>query len=215
VGEDSWAEARERMVRSQIASRDILDRRVLEAMRRVPRHCFVPERWRDQAYDDHPLPIGHEQTISQPYIVALMSELARVKPGDRVLEVGTGSGYQTAVLAELGAEIYSIEVIESLSQQAAAVLERLGYHKVSVRSGDGYGGWPEQAPFAAVVVTAAPPTVPAPLTEQLAVGGRLVVPVGRFWQDLLVIKRAGGEFEEKRVLPVRFVPMVGEAQRRG
>jgi protein-L-isoaspartate(D-aspartate) O-methyltransferase len=170
VSEDPWAEARDRMVVSQIASRNVVDRRVLEAMRRVPRHRFVPERWRDRAYDDHPLPIGHEQTISQPYIVALMSELARVKPGDRVLEIGTGSGYQTAVLAELGAEIYSIEVVETLSHDAAALLERLGYDRVSVRTGDGYGGWPDQAPFAAVVVTAAPPNVPAPLTDQLAAG---------------------------------------------
>jgi protein-L-isoaspartate(D-aspartate) O-methyltransferase len=212
VSDDPWHEARERMVRGQLQSRDIVDRRVLEAMRRVPRHSFVPVRWRDQAYDDHPLPIGFEQTISQPYIVALMTELARVQPGDRVLEIGTGSGYQTAVLAELGAEVHSIEVVERLSLEAAATLSRLGYGSVQVRSGDGHRGWPEHAPFAAVVVTAAPPSIPEPLKQQLAIGGRLVVPVGRSWQDLVVVLRTGSGFTERTVLPVRFVPMVGEAQ---
>jgi len=212
VSDDAWHEARERMVRCQLQGRDIADPRVLEAMRRVPRHLFVPVRWRDQAYDDHPLPIGFEQTISQPYIVALMTELARVKPGDRVLEIGTGSGYQTAVLAELGAEIYSIEVVERLSLEAAATLARLGYGSVQVRAGDGHDGWPEHAPFAAAVVTAAPPSIPEPLRQQLAIGGRLVVPVGRSWQDLVVVLRTGSGFTERTVLPVRFVPMVGEAQ---
>ena len=202
------------MVRCQLQSRNVVDPRVLEAMRRVPRHLFVPARWRNQAYDDHPLPIGFEQTINQPYIVALMTELARVKPSDRVLEIGTGSGYQTAVLAELGAEVYSIEVVERLSLEADATLSRLGYAGVQVCAGDGYGGWPEHAPFAAVVVTAAPPSIPEPLKEQLAVGGRLVVPVGRGWQDLVVLLRTGGGFTERTVLPVRFVPMVGEAQLR-
>ncbi len=201
------------MVRAQLQGRDVVDPRVLEAMRRVPRHLFVPERWRDQAYDDHPLPIGAGQTISQPYIVALMSELGRVKPGDRVLEIGTGSGYQTAVLAELGAEIYSVELVERLSREAETILSRLGYAGVHVRSADGYAGWPEQAPFTAIVVTAAPPTVPESLKQQLAVGGRLVVPVGRGWQDLVVVLRTSSGFTEKNVLPVRFVPMVGEAQR--
>ena len=202
------------MVRTQLQSRDIVDRRVLEAMRTVPRHLFVPESWRDQAYDDHPLPIGHDQTISQPYIVALMTELARVAAGDRVLEIGTGCGYQTAVLAALGAEVYSMEVVEPLADAARTRLAELGYERVTVRSGDGYGGWPEGAPFAAVVVTAAPPTIPQPLQEQLALGGRLVVPVGRHWQDLLVVLRNARGFEERNVLPVRFVPMVGEAQER-
>ena len=212
--EDPWREARERMVRDQLQGRDIVDPRVLQAMRTVPRHLFVPESWRQQAYEDHPLPIGHEQTISQPYIVALMSELGRIAPGDRVLEIGTGSGYQTAVLAALGAEVYSIEVVEPLATAAGVQLARLGYDRVTVRSGDGYGGWPEQAPFAAVLVTAAPPTIPQPLQEQLGVGGRLVVPVGRGWQDLLVVLRTGSGFRDRNVLPVRFVPMVGEAQRR-
>jgi protein-L-isoaspartate(D-aspartate) O-methyltransferase len=213
VSDDPWREARERMVRDQLQGRDIVDPRVLQAMRTVPRHLFVPESWRQQAYDDHPLPIGHEQTISQPYIVALMTELGRIAPGDRVLEIGTGSGYQTAVLAALGAEIYSIEVVEPLAAAAAALLARLGYDRVTVRSGDGYGGWPEQAPFAAVLVTAAPPAIPQPLQEQLGLGGRLVVPVGRGWQDLRVVLRTGSGFKDKNVLPVRFVPMVGEAQR--
>lgn len=192
------------------------DPAVLEAIRVVPRHEFVPASQRELAYTDRPLPIGHGQTISQPHVVALMTELAQIEPGDRVLEVGTGSGYQAAVLAELGAEVWSVEIVEPLAREAAANLARLGYD-VRTRVGDGYRGWPEAAPFDAIVITAAPPEVPRPLLEQLAVGGRLVVPVGDAWgaQELVVITRTEDGFARERSIPVRFVPMTGEAQRQG
>ena len=202
------------MVESQIAARGIRNPDVLEAVRRVPRHRFVPESLQESAYQDRPLPIGHGQTISQPYVVALMTELADVKAGDTVLEVGTGSGYQAAVLAQLGVKVYSIEIIEPLAEQARAVLEATGYgEQVEVRTGDGYAGWPEHAPFDAVIVTAAPPVIPEPLKQQLRVGGRLVIPVGQSFQRLLRITRSETGFEEENVLPVRFVPMTGRAQR--
>lgn len=189
------------------------DARVLEAMRKVPRHRFMPESQRAHAYDDRPLPIAQGQTISQPYIVALMSELADVKPGDTVLEVGTGSGYQAAVLAEMGVKVFSIEIIEPLAKQATATLSELGYgNKVEVRHGDGYAGWPERAPFDAVIVTAAPPKIPKPLKQQLKVGGRLVIPVGKHYQSLIRVTRTKDGFREESVIPVRFVPMTGKAQ---
>lgn len=190
------------------------DPAVLDAIRVVPRHEFVPDALRALAYADQPLPIGREQTISQPYVVALMSELAEVERGDKVLEVGTGSGYQAAVLAEMGAEVCSIEIVEPLAREAAADLARLGY-EVRTRIGDGYRGWPEEAPFDAIVITAAPPEIPEPLLEQLAIGGRLVVPVGEAMgdQELVVITRTSEGFERERSIPVRFVPMTGEAQR--
>jgi protein-L-isoaspartate(D-aspartate) O-methyltransferase len=206
-----YAQLRERMVTEQLAARDIRDRAVLEAMRGVPRHAFVPAPHREHAYDDTPLPIAAEQTISQPYIVALMTQLAQIERGDRVLEVGTGSGYQAAVLAALGAEVYSIEIIEELARSARASLARAGY-SAQLRHGDGYAGWPEHAPFAAILITAAPPAIPEPLLEQLAVGGRLIAPVGRGAQDLVVVTRTATGFERKAVLPVRFVPMTGRAQ---
>ncbi|MDC0674341.1 protein-L-isoaspartate(D-aspartate) O-methyltransferase [Nannocystis radixulma] len=210
---DEPTQARSRMVEQQLAGRDITDEHVLSAMRRVPRERFVPPEDQRFAYGDHPLPIGHGATISQPYIVALMTQLARVQPGDRVLDVGTGSGYQAAVLAEMGAEVYSIEVVTELAEQAASLLEELDYDNVHVRAGDGYRGWPEAAPFAAIIVAAAAPTIPRPLTEQLAVGGRLVIPVGEFVQDLQVLeKRPSGDLHLETVLPVRFVPMVGEVE---
>ena len=207
---DLYVAARNRMVDDQIAARGIRDSAVLAAMRRVPRHEFVPERWREEAYADHPLPIGEEQTISQPYIVALMTELAAVGPGTRVLEVGTGSGYQAAVLAELGAEVHTIEIVAPLARQARATLERLGYGRVHVRHGDGYRGWPEAAPFTAIVVTAAPPEVPPELLAQLALGGRLVIPVGTSDQELQVHERTADGIRIRRVIPVRFVPMTGD-----
>jgi protein-L-isoaspartate(D-aspartate) O-methyltransferase len=207
---DPYAAARVRMVDDQIGARGIRDPAVLAAMRRVPRHEFVPERWREQAYADRPLPIGEEQTISQPYIVALMTELAAVGPGTRVLEVGTGSGYQAAVLAELGAEVHTIEIVEPLARTARATLERLGYGRVRVRHGDGYRGWPEAAPFTVIVVTAAPPEVPPELLAQLAQGGRLVIPVGTSNQELQVHERTADGIRVRRVLPVRFVPMTGD-----
>jgi protein-L-isoaspartate(D-aspartate) O-methyltransferase len=213
-GGDSREHERRTMVESQITARGVTDPAVLEAVRKVPRHRFVPESRQKYAYEDRPLPIGHGQTISQPYIVALMTELADVKPGDRVLEVGTGSGYQAAMLAELGVRVYSIEIIEPLAEQAKAALAATGYaDRVELRVGDGYAGWPEHAPFDAIVVTAAPPRIPEPLKQQLRVGGRLVIPVGQSFQRLLRITRTEAGFEEENVLPVRFVPMTGRAQR--
>jgi protein-L-isoaspartate(D-aspartate) O-methyltransferase len=214
IAADEWGDARQAMVSSQIEARGVRDPRVLEAMRRVPRHRFVAEAWRSAAYEDRPLPIGHEQTISQPYVVALMSELASVRPGQRVLEIGTGSGYQAAVLAELGAEVRSIEIVEPLGLRARALLSELGYRNVEVRIGDGYAGWPDEAPFDVVLLTAAPPQIPPPLLEQLAIGGRLVAPVGRGDdQDLVVITRTERGLSQRTVIPVRFVPMTGRAER--
>ena len=205
--------ARERMVRRQIEARDVRDPRVLKAMRSVPRHLFVPPSLRSHAYDDTPLPIGHEQTISQPYIVAFMSEALELKPDHRVLEIGTGSGYQAAVLAELAREVYSIEIVEPLAREAEQRLKQLGYSNIKLRVGDGYRGWPEAAPFDAIMVTAAPDHVPPALIEQLAEGGRLVLPVGRFSQNLVRIRRTPEGTRRESLLPVRFVPMTGEAEK--
>jgi protein-L-isoaspartate(D-aspartate) O-methyltransferase len=196
------------MVKEQIVMRGIADERVLAAMRKVPREEFVPTEVRRDSYKDGPLPIGHGQTISQPYIVALMTEKLRLRPNDRVLEVGTGSGYQAAILAELGAEVYSIEIIDPLAQTAAVTLERLGYKKVHVKTGDGYKGWPEQAPFDACIVTCAPNHVPQPLIDQLKEGGRIVIPVGeKFAQQLYLLEKEKGRIKQSSVVPVRFVPM--------
>jgi len=200
------------MVDDTVAARGVKDPAVLSAMRRVPRHEFVPAAQRARAYADDALAIGFEQTISQPYIVGLMTEAAHLTPGKRVLEIGTGSGYQTAVLAELGAEVYSIEIVEPLAQRSHALLARLGYTKLHLRIGDGYRGWPDAAPFDAIIVTAAPREVPQPLVAQLAVGGRLVIPVGDQAQTLRVIERgAGGGTTSETLLDVRFVPMTGES----
>jgi len=209
-----WQAERRRMVAQQVEARGVADPRVLEALRRVPRHELVPEEWRDRAYDDAPLPIGHGQTISQPYVVAYMTELLEVEAGEKVLEVGTGSGYQAAVLAELGAEVYTIEIVEPLAARAARDLERLGYENVHVRAGDGYRGWPEGAPFDAIVVTAAPDHVPEPLVEQLAVGGRMAIPVGSVFQEIVLLRRTPEGVEREEVMGVRFVPMTGEARER-
>jgi len=203
-----FAAAREWMVREQLAARGIRDERVLDAMRRVPRHELVPESQRAHAYADRPLPIGEGQTISQPYIVAAMSEAAKLEGTERVLEVGTGSGYQAAVLAELASEVYTIELEPELAARAKADLERLGYRNLQTRTGDGYAGWPEAAPFDAIVVTAAPDHVPPALVEQLAVGGRLVIPVGGRWsQELLVVTKTADGVVQRRLMPVRFVPL--------
>ena len=201
---------RARMVADQIEARGVSDPRVLAAMRAVPRHEFVPERWRESAYRDRPLPIGSGQTISQPYIVAAMTELAALQPDSRVLEVGTGCGYQAAVLQEVAAEVYTIEIVEELARSAEETLARLGYAAVRVRHGDGYRGWPEAAPFDAILVTAAAPRVPQPLLEQLSPGGRLVIPVGEGFQELEVHTRTSHGVEVRRVFSVRFVPMTGE-----
>jgi protein-L-isoaspartate(D-aspartate) O-methyltransferase len=208
----SQAEAREAMVREQLEARGIRDPLTLRAMRAVPRHEFVPAELVDEAYDDNPLPIGHAQTISQPYVVAFMTEALGLRGGERVLEVGTGSGYQAAVLAEIAAEVYSIEIVAALGEQARARLARLGYDNVHVRVGDGYAGWPEAAPFDAVIVTAAAPRIPEPLKQQLREGGRMILPVGDALQELVVLTRQGDEWREESVLPVRFVPMTGEVR---
>jgi protein-L-isoaspartate(D-aspartate) O-methyltransferase len=211
---DADAARRARMVESQIVARGVRDPRVLDAMRKVPRHLFVEPSQREQAYEDHPLPIGSNQTISQPYIVALMTELLELPPKARVLEIGTGSGYQSAVLAEMGAEVWSIEIVPELARAASDALERTGYERVQVRAGDGYRGWPEHAPFDGIVVTAAPERIPEPLLDQLAPGGRMVIPVGGFFQELKVFrKEADGSITEKDIIPVRFVPMTGEIEK--
>jgi protein-L-isoaspartate(D-aspartate) O-methyltransferase len=211
-GAEARAEERRRMVEEQIEARGVRDPRVLEALRSVPRHLFVPAERAADAHADRAVPIGHGATISQPYVVAVMTEQAAVRPGARVLEVGTGSGYQAAVLAALGAEVYTIEIVEALARQAEENLRRAGVERVHVRAGDGYRGWPEAAPFDAILVTAAAPRVPEPLLEQLAVGGRLVIPVaaGGGAQELQVHERTEQGMQVRRVLGVRFVPMTGE-----
>lgn len=209
---DPTAAAREKMVREQVEARGVKNPRVLAALRAVPRHELVPQALRENAYEDRPLPIGHGQTISQPYVVAVMSEELDLGPEERVLEVGTGSGYQAAVLAELAAEVYSIEIVEPLAERARETLARLGYANVEVRAGDGYRGWPEHAPFDAVIVTAAPDHVPQPLLDQLAVGGRLVLPVGSGLQELVLIRKTEDGLTRQTLMGVRFVPMTGEAE---
>jgi protein-L-isoaspartate(D-aspartate) O-methyltransferase len=203
---------RERMVERQLEARGISDRRVLEAMRKVPRHSFVPASLRDHAYEDRPLPIGNDQTISQPYIVGVMTELLDPASGDTVLEIGTGSGYQAAVLSELVRRVYSIEIVDELAESARKKLAALGYDNVTVIAGDGYRGLPDQAPFDGIIVTAAPEKIPQPLIDQLAVGGRLVIPVGGMAQELIVLERSDTGIQTRRVLPVRFVPMTGEVR---
>jgi protein-L-isoaspartate(D-aspartate) O-methyltransferase len=199
------------MVETQIVARGVRAPRVLQVMREVPRHLFVDAAHQSEAYEDHPLPIAGNQTISQPYIVALMTELLDLQPGDRVLEIGTGSGYQSAVLSRLARDVYSIEIVPELARGSAERLGKLGFQNVTVKEGDGYRGWPEHAPFDGIVVTAAPPRIPEPLLDQLAPGGRMVIPVGDFFQELKVFtKDKSGKVTEKDILPVRFVPMTGE-----
>jgi len=211
AGGPDFAAARERMVEEQLVARGIENQAVLEAMRKVPRHEFTTEEMRGRAYEDRPLPIGHEQTISQPYIVAFMTEMLDPDAGDRVLEIGTGSGYQAAVLAELVDEVYTIEIVEPLAEDAAGHFEELGYDNVTARAGDGHRGWPEHAPFDAIIVTAAPDEIPQPLVDQLAEGGRMIIPVGPVGgvQELKLLRKEGDEIVTESVLPVRFVPMTG------
>ncbi|HFE63463.1 MAG TPA: protein-L-isoaspartate(D-aspartate) O-methyltransferase [Caldithrix sp.] len=204
---------RRAMVANQISRRGVKDQRVLEAMRTVPRHEFVPEYSRTKAYFDEPLPIGFGQTISQPYIVAYMTEQLELTGDERVLEIGTGSGYQAAVLAELADSVFTIEIVPELSQQAQQVLDRLGYRNIQFKIGDGYQGWEEKSPFDAIIVTAAPEEIPQPLIDQLKVGGRLIIPVGDYFQDLFLVRKTPTGVKKERKLPVRFVPMVGEAEK--
>lgn len=211
--EGDLAAQRSDMVKGQLEARGIADPGTLEAMRTVPRHEFLPMRLRHEAYSDYPLPIGHGQTISQPYIVAFMTEAIRPKPGEKILEIGAGSGYQAAILAAMGAEVYTIEIVEPLAEMARQTLERLGFKNAEVRYGDGFRGWPEEAPFDAIVVTCAPDKIPPPLIEQLRDDGRMIIPVGGGMnQELLLLRKTGDRIEKQSVLPVRFVPMTGEAQ---
>lgn len=217
AGTPDFASQRQHMVDLQLQARDIDDPKVLEVMANVPRHEFVPDDLRARAYADSPLPIGHGQTISQPYIVAFMSQKLAPRPQDRVLEIGTGSGYQAAVLAGLVKHVYTIEIVEPLARRAAETLGRLGYDNVTVKAGDGYRGWKEHAPFDAVIVTCAPDHIPQPLIEQLAEGGRMIIPVGeRFGvQELHLLRKTEGKVKREAVLPVRFVPMTGESEEAG
>jgi len=211
VGEPGdFARLREQMVKQQIIARGVKDIRVIKAMGKVPRHLFVPEKNRASSYNDHPLPIGEGQTISQPYIVAFMTEALNLRPKDKVLEIGTGSGYQAAILAELVKEVYTIEIIEKLGKKAQQTLNMLGYQNVQVKIGDGYKGWPDKAPFDAVIVTCAPEQVPQPLVHQLKEGGRLIIPVGKVWaiQKLVRAVKEKGRLKTEAVMHVRFVPMI-------
>jgi protein-L-isoaspartate(D-aspartate) O-methyltransferase len=213
---DPTARAREEMVAKQIAGRGIHDPRLLDAMRRIPRHLFVPQSEAAHAYEDRPLAIGSGQTVSQPYVAAFMTEQLHLSGKEKVLEIGTGSGYQAAILAALAAKVYSIEIRPELAKSASERLAKLGIHNVEVRAADGYRGWPDASPFDGIIVTAAPEQIPPPLLEQLAVGGRMVIPVGGFYQELKVIEKTPTGYLEQSVLPVRFVPFIGEAEgRRG
>ena len=210
VSREDFKAMRERMVETQIKARGVKDTRVLSAMLKVERHRFVSKEYQNSAYSDQPLPIGEGQTISQPYIVALMTELLELNGGEKVLEVGTGSGYQAAVLAELAKEVYTIEIIETLASSAKKVLLELAYQNITAKAGDGYLGWPEAAPFDAIIVTCAPDHIPNPLLEQLKEGGRMVLPVGTYSQELLKLIKRSGKIETLHVTPVIFVPMTGE-----
>lgn len=210
--DNSFDEKRKNMVEYQIKGRGVADDRVLDAMLKVQRHLFVPENLQNRAYEDEPLPIGQGQTISQPYIVAYMTEQIDLDESEKVLEIGTGSGYQAAILAEIARDVYTIEIVPELAARAAEVLRELNYTNVSVKTGDGYLGWPEVAPFDAIIVTAAPDHIPQPLVDQLKIGGRMIIPVGEFNQDLVLLERTKTGIEQKRKIPVRFVPMTGEAE---
>ena len=213
---DAYARKRQKMVKEQLAARDISDRRVLEAMGRVPRHLFVPPAYRDEAYADYPLPIGESQTISQPYIVALMTQCLALKGGEKILEIGTGSGYQAAVLAELKARVFSIDINPRLAEQAGRTLRELGYEDIRVKSGDGFFGWPEEAPFDAIIITCASPRLPPLLVDELREGGRLIIPLGgaRQFQVLTLVTKTADGIRTKEISGVRFVPMTGEAQKK-
>ena len=209
-GQDNFQAMRERMVETQISARDVGNAAVLQAMRRVPRHLFVPDDQRPYAYDDRPLPIGRGQTISQPYIVAYMTEALQLAPAHTVLEIGTGSGYQAAILADIVKQVYSIEIVPDLAESARRALAQAGVRNVEVRTGNGYLGWPEHSPFDRIIVTAAPPEIPQALVDQLAVGGIMVVPVGTSRQEIVVVTKTPGGATQERTIEVRFVPMVSK-----
>lgn len=209
------ARLRQKMVDTQLRDRDITDSLVLKAMEIVPRHLFIPQHYRSQAYHDGPLPIGADQTISQPYIVAIMTQLLRIDSTARVLEIGTGSGYQAAVLAEITDSVYTIEIIPQLATRADSLLDSLDYRNIQTRIGDGYLGWPEAAPFDGIIVTAAAPRIPQPLVDQLKEGGRMVIPVGDYYQELIIITKTGKGYTTREIFPVRFVPMTGKIQTPG
>lgn len=206
--EDPWVEHRIRMVETQIIARGIKDERIVAAMKKVPRHLFVPSDMIDYAYNDEPVPIGEGQTISQPYIVAYMTEALNLKPEDKVLEIGTGSGYQTAILAEMVSEVYTVEIIASLSLRAQELLTKLGYQNIHFKIGDGSLGWEENSPYDAIIVTAAPARIPRPLEEQLKLDGRMVIPVGSAFQELFLVTKEKQGLKKKKLLPVRFVPLI-------
>jgi protein-L-isoaspartate(D-aspartate) O-methyltransferase len=212
ISEQQLERLRERMVREQLQNRDVKNARVLAAMRKVPRHRFVPDSLINSAYDDNPLPLILGQTISQPYIVGYMTQALELRGGERVLEIGTGSGYQAAVLAELVAEVYTIEILPELAAQAQSTLGDLGYSNIRIRCGDGYLGWPEAAPFDHIIVTAAPDHIPQPLIDQLKTGGTMIIPVGRMDQDLILLEKGERGISRRSTIPVRFVPMTGRAQ---
>ncbi|MGC8823262.1 MAG: protein-L-isoaspartate(D-aspartate) O-methyltransferase [Bacteroidales bacterium] len=207
---DEFTRWRTLMVEEQIINRGIKDKKVIAAMQKVERHRFVPDEYQSMAYNDHPLPIGYEQTISQPYVVAFMTEALQLKPTDRVLEIGTGSGYQAAILAEICDSVFTIEIVPELAQTASKLLKQLGYKNIEVKCGDGYQGWPQKAPFDAIIVTCSPTKIPQPLKDQLKEGGRMIIPVGspESGQQLYLIKKEKGRLIEKAILPVRFVPMI-------
>ena len=207
--EKKWEKKANKMVNEQIAIRGVTDPEVLAVLQKTPRHRFVPDKVSKYAYNDHPLPIGEGQTISQPYIVAFMTEMLDTDSNHKVLEIGTGSGYQAAVLSPLVNHVYTIEIVKSLANSADSTIKKLGYKNITVRWGDGYKGWPKEAPFDRIIGTAAPPEIPLALIEQLKPGGKMVLPVGTRWQEIVVVtKNASGEISKKNVLPVRFVPMV-------
>lgn len=203
---------RDRMVREQIIPRGVRDPHVIQALRTVPRHKFVPETEAEEAYEDHPLPIGFGQTISQPYIVAFMTKALRLQPHERVLEIGTGSGYQAAILSHIVDKVFSIEIVEPLAERAKNTIQKLGMTNVVVRAGDGYQGWPEEAPFDVIILTAAPDHIPQALLDQLAMGGRLILPLGKYVQKLILMTRTQDGWQKEELLPVAFVPMTGEAE---
>ena len=210
--QDTFSRKREEMVRSQLISRGISSKKVLDAFRKVPRHLFVPDEYKEVAYADRPLPLSHDQTISQPYIVAYMTEILDIQPGHKILEIGTGSGYQAAILHEMEAEVYSVEIIRPLSDKARSTLLSLGYDQIHLKTGDGYKGWSEFAPFHGVLVTCSPSEIPPPLIEQLGEGGKMIIPVGKagYIQYLYLVQKINGKIKMENVMPVRFVPMKNE-----